>query len=95
MQEIGLIEKLDPEGTKKSTSYIASQKGMDALPIICEMYLFSIDFIDESILDKMQLEIKKQIFFDKKLFQQQKISQYKAFVEDLRSQLEISKISKQ
>jgi DNA-binding HxlR family transcriptional regulator len=95
MQEIGLIEKLDPEGTKKSTTYIATQKGIDALPIICEMYLFSIDLIDESILDEMQLDVKKQISSDKKLFQQQKISQYKAFVEDLRSELEISKISKQ
>ena len=43
--EMGLIEKLDPNGTKKSTTYIATQKGLDSLPIICQMYLFSIDTI--------------------------------------------------
>ena len=38
----GLIEKLDPTGTKKSTRYLATDKGISSLPIIIEMYLFSI-----------------------------------------------------
>ena len=74
--EMGLIEKLDPNGSKKSTTYIATQKGMDSLPIICQMYLFSIDSIDENLLDDMQKNIKKQIKGDLALFQKTKISEY-------------------
>ena len=59
------------------------------------MSLFSIDSIDESILNEMQLDVKTHISSDKQLFQQQKIYKYKAFVKDLRSELEISKRSKQ
>ena len=91
--EMGLIEKLDPEGTKKSTTYIATLKGMDSLPIICQMYLFSIDYIDESLLDDMQKNIKKQIKSDVALFQQTKISEYKSFVKELRENLRLSKLA--
>ncbi len=92
--EMGLIEKLDPNGSKKSTTYIATQKGMDSLPIICQMYLFSIDSIDENLLDDMQKNIKKQIKGDLALFQKTKISEYIDFVEELREALEVSKLSK-
>ena len=92
--EMGLIEKLDPNGSKKSTTYIATQKGMDSLPIICQMYLFSIDSIGENLLDDMQKNIKKQIKGDLPLFQKTKISEYIAFVEELREALEVSKLSK-
>jgi len=91
--EMGLIEKLDPEGTKKSTTYIATPKGMDSLPIICQMYLFSIDSIDETLLDDMQKNVKKQIKGDVALFQKTKISEYKSFVEDLREKLKLSKLA--
>ena len=92
--EMGLIEKLNPNGSKKSTTYIATQKGMDSLPIICQMYLFSIDSIDENLLDDMQKNIKKQIKGDLALFQKTKISEYIDFVEELREALEVSKLSK-
>jgi DNA-binding HxlR family transcriptional regulator len=91
---IGLIEKLDPNGSKKSTTYIATQKGMDSLPIICQMYLFSIDSVNENLLDDKQKNIKKQIKDDFVLFQKEKISEYIAFVEELREALEVSKLSK-
>ena len=91
--EMGLIEKLDPEGTKKSTTYIATLKGMDSLPIICQLYLFSIDSIDESLLDDMQKNVKKQIKSDVALFQKTKISEYKSFVEELRENLRLSKLA--
>ena len=91
--EMGLIEKLDPEGTKKSTTYIATLKGMDSLPIICQMYLFSIDSIDESLLDDMQKNVKKQIKGNLALFQKTKISEYKSFVEELRENLTLSKLA--
>jgi DNA-binding HxlR family transcriptional regulator len=94
LSAIGLIEKLDPNGSKKSTTYIATQKGMDSLPIICQMYLFSIDSINENLLDDKQKNIKKQIKVDLALFQKEKISEYIAFVEELREVLEVSKLSK-
>jgi DNA-binding HxlR family transcriptional regulator len=94
LSAIGLIEKLDPNGSKKSTTYIATQKGMDSLPIICQMYLFSIDSINENLLDDKQKNIKKQIKDDFVLFQKEKISEYIAFVEELREALEVSKLSK-
>lgn len=92
--EMGLIEKLDPNGSKKSTTYIATQKGMDSLPIICQMYLFSIDSVDENLLDDTQKNIKKQIKGDLALFQKTRISEYIAFVEELREALEVSKLIK-
>ena len=49
LQVNGFIEKLDPTGTKKSTQYIATDKGISALPIIIELYSFSINFIDEDL----------------------------------------------
>jgi DNA-binding HxlR family transcriptional regulator len=94
LSAIGLIEKLDPNGSKKSTTYIATQKGMDSLPIICQMYLFSIDSVNENLLDDKQKNIKKQIKDDFVLFQKEKISEYIAFVEELREALEVSKLSK-
>ena len=94
MLEMGLIEKLDPEGSKKSTTYIATQRGIEALPIICQMYLFSIDTIDESLLNDMQMGIKRQIKDDHLGFQKKKITEYLSFVEDLKTQLHASKQSK-
>ena len=91
--EMGLIEKLDPKGSKKSTTYIATPNGMASLPIICQMYLFSIDSIDESLLDDMQKNVKKQIKGDFALFQKKKISEYKSFVEELRENLSLSKFA--
>lgn len=91
--EMGLIEKLDPNGTKKSTTYIATQKGLDSLPIICQMYLFSIDTIEESLLDDMQKNVKKQMKGDVALFQKTKISEYKSFIEELRENLRLSKLA--
>ncbi len=94
MLEMGLIEKLDPEGSKKSTTYIATQRGIEALPVICQMYLFSIDTIDESLLNDMQMDIKKQIKDDHLGFQKKKITEYHVFVEDLKSELHALKQSK-
>jgi hypothetical protein len=57
------------------------------------MYLFSIDSIDESLLDDMQKNVKKQIKGDVALFQKTKISEYKSFVEELRENLRLSKLA--
>jgi DNA-binding HxlR family transcriptional regulator len=85
--EQGLVEKLDPTGTKKSTRYIATSKGLSSLHIIIEMYLFSIYSIDESILDASQLNIKQEITSNRYLFEKTRIAQYLNFVEELRDKI--------
>ena len=91
--EMGLIEKLDPQGTKKSTTYIATLRGLESLPIICQMYLFSIESIDDSLLDDMQKNTKKQIKGDLSQFQKTKISEYNTIVNELRAELHLSKLA--
>ena len=81
----GFIGKLKPLGTKKSTRYIALDKGISALPIIIEMYLFSIHSIDESDLDDSQIAIKKVLTTNRDLFEKEKIKQCIDFSEDLRA----------
>ena len=81
----GFIEKITPLGTKKSTRYIALDKGISALPIIIELYLFSIHSIEESILDDSQITIKNALISDHKLFQEKRIEEYLVFAEELRA----------
>ena len=90
LQVNGFIEKLDPTGTKKSTRYIATAKGIKVLPIIIELYLFSIHFIDESLLNDSQMSIKKQIISNRVLFEETSKSEYIAFVDGLK--IELNKI---
>jgi len=84
LSEIGLIEKLDPTGTKKSTRYIATSSGISALPIIIELYLFSINSIDETTLDASQINIKEKITTNRKFFEKNRITEYLNFVQELR-----------
>jgi|TARA_B110000261_G_scaffold81046_1_gene93119 DNA-binding HxlR family transcriptional regulator len=81
----GFIGKLKPLGTKKSTRYIALDKGISALPIIIEMYLFSIHSIDESVLDDSQIAIKNGLTTNRDLFEKEKIKQCLDFSEELRA----------
>ena len=83
--EEGFIGKLTPLGTKKSTRYIALDKGISALPIIIEMYLFSIHSIDESVLDDSQIAIKNALTTNRDLFEKEKIKQCLDFSEELRA----------
>jgi DNA-binding HxlR family transcriptional regulator len=83
LMEDGLLEKLDPLGSKKSTRYIATNKGISTLPVIIELYLFSIDSIDESVLDESQINIKSQISKNRNLFEGKRKAEYLAFIEEL------------
>jgi len=83
--EEGFIGKLTPLGTKKSTRYIALDKGISALPIIIEMYLFSIRSIDESVLDDSQIAIKNALITNRDAFEEEKIKQYLDFSRELRA----------
>ena len=81
----GFIERITPLGTKKSSRYIALDKGLLSLPIIIEMYLFSIHSIDESDLDDSQIAIKKVLTTNRDLFEKEKIKQCLDFSEELRA----------
>ncbi len=82
--EEGFLELLDPKGFKKNKQYIATDRGISALPIIMELYLFSIDSIDESVLNASQMAIKKQVLSDRKGFEENIKETYLNFVESLR-----------
>ena len=85
--EASLIEKLNPLGTKKSTQYIATDKGISTLPIIIDLYLFSIESIDEYILNESQIQIKQAITSDRHVFEETRKKEYLKFVQELRSSL--------
>ena len=83
--EEGILELLDPEGFKKNKQYLATERGLSALPIIMELYLFSIDSIEESVLNASQIKIKKQITTNRKGFEKQRKKEYIEFVESLKN----------
>lgn len=85
--EEGFLEVLDPEGFKKNKQYLATERGISALPIILELYLFSIDSIAESELDASQLKIKKQVTTNRKGFEKRRKKEYLEFIESLKSNL--------
>ena len=81
----GFLEKITPLGTKKSTRYIALDKGLSSLNIIIEMYLFSIRSIDESVLDNSQIAIKKALITSRDVSEKEIIKQYLDFSKELRA----------
>ena len=83
--EDGFLELLDPKGFKKNKQYIATERAISTLPIIIELYLFSIHSIDESVLNPSQIEIKTQILSDRKGFEKKKKKEYLEFVETLKN----------
>lgn len=83
--EASLIEKLNPLGTKKSTRYIATDKGVSTLPIIIDLYLFSIESIDESVLNESQINIKNAITSDHYLFEEERKNEYLNFIKELKN----------
>jgi DNA-binding HxlR family transcriptional regulator len=91
LMQTGFIEKLDPEGTKKSTRYIATRKGICVLPLIIELYLLSIDSLDESVFNASQLAIKAEIKSNRTLFESNRREKYIDFLEELQTQLQKQK----
>ena len=82
--EKGFLEILDPHGFKKNKQYLGTQKAISTLPIIIELYLFSIDSIDESELNESQILIKKEILGDRLSFKNRVTEEYINFVEGLK-----------
>ena len=85
LQNQDLIRILNPQGTKKSRQYFVTEKGLLALPIIIEFYLFSVHYIEESKLNEFQMMIKKELLQDRELFEKQRIESYLHFVNKLHS----------
>jgi hypothetical protein len=56
------------------------------------MYLFSIQTIDESVLDESQISIKKQALSNRQLFEETKINEYYKFSNQLKEDLIMSKL---
>lgn len=83
--EEGFLELLDPKGFKKNKQYLATEKGISTLPIIMELYLFSIDTIDEFVLNASQIKIKKEISANRKGFEIGRKKEYLDFVETLKN----------
>lgn len=81
--DAGLIKLLDPKSTKKNRQYVATEKGISTLPIIIELYLFSIKENNESVLSDKQLNIKKEILDNRDYFESSKRIKYLAFKESL------------
>ena len=82
--EKGFLEILDPQGFKKNKQYIGTQKAVSTLPIIIELYLFSIDSINESELNESQIHIKKEIRGDRLSFKNRVTEEYINFIEELK-----------
>ena len=74
------IEKLNPYGTKKSTQYIATNEGLLTLPIIIELYLFSINSIDVSVLNEDQIQIKNNLLANRNSYETNVKQEYIEFV---------------
>lgn len=82
--EKSFLQLLDPQGFKKNKQYIATKRALSALPIIIELYLFSIHSIDESKLNDFQMLIKKELLKDPKSFQNRITEEYLKFVLELK-----------
>tara|TARA_B100000767_G_scaffold268230_1_gene288148 strand:+ start:10270 stop:10716 length:447 start_codon:yes stop_codon:yes gene_type:complete len=87
----GFLELLDPEGTKKSKQYLVTKRGLSTLPVIIELYLFSIHSIDESELSESQINIKAGITADRIFFEKTKFEEYLEFLEELKSTVSLKK----
>jgi DNA-binding HxlR family transcriptional regulator len=87
----GFLELLDLEGTKKSKQYLATKRGLSTLPVIIELYLFSIHSIDESELNESQINIKAGITADRIFFEKTKFEEYLEFLEELKSTVSLKK----
>ena len=84
--EAGFITKFNPKGTKKSATFIATRKGICVLPLLVELYLFSIESLAEDILNESQIAIKSEIFNDRELFINSRREKYIDFVDQFQTE---------
>ncbi len=82
--EEGFIEILDPLGTKKSRQYIATAKGIATLPIIIELYLFSVHDMHVSLFSEEELVFQKMVLENPILLKENIVNGYLEFVNELK-----------
>ena len=85
--EAGFVTKFNPKGTKKSATFIATRKGICVLPLLVELYLFSIESLSEDILNESQMAIKAEIFNNRELFIDLRREKYIEFVNQIQSEV--------
>lgn len=83
--EVGFVTKFNPKGTKKSATFIATRNGICVLPLLVELYLFSIESISEDVLNESQIAIKAEIYNDRELFINTRREKYIEFLNQIQS----------
>ena len=73
----------DSEGNYKK--YIASSKGLSVLPLLMELYLFSCDRFEESLLSPFELNFKKEATQNCALLKDKIIKKYYNFIQGLKT----------
>jgi DNA-binding HxlR family transcriptional regulator len=81
----GFINKIQLKGTKKSTQYVATEQGLNMLPILVELYQFSINSITEEVLNDSQLAYKTTILKNPDAFIKSKRKAYSTFMQQFES----------
>ena len=80
----GFVEYLNPSGTKKSRQYIVTEKGLLTLPILFELYSFSIHAVNQAMLNASELAFKKEFLKDATGLKEKKTKAYIDFVQELK-----------
>jgi len=83
----GFVEYLNPSGTKKSRQYIVTEKGLLTLPILFELYSFSIHAVNQAMLNASELAFKKEFLKDATGLKEKKSKAYIDFVQELKKSI--------
>ena len=83
----GFVEYLNPLGTKKSRQYIVTEKGLLTLPILFELYSFSIHAVNQAMLNASELAFKKEFLKDATGLKEKKSKAYIDFVQELKKSI--------
>lgn len=83
----GFVEYLNPSGTKKSRQYIVTEKGLLTLPILFELYSFSIHAVNQAMLNASELAFKKEFLKDATGLKERKTKAYIDFVQELKKSI--------
>lgn len=81
----GFIRKIQLKSTKKSTQYVATQQGLNMLPVLVELYQFSINSIAEEALNDSQLAYKASLLKNPNAFIKSKRKAYSTFMQQFES----------
>ena len=83
----GFVEYLNLLGTKKSRQYIVTEIGLLTLPILFELYSFSIHAVNQAMLNASELAFKKEFLKDATGLKEKKSKAYIDFVQELKKSI--------